>query len=62
MSETLRDLRTEGRITDGEHEERMRAARARAEWELGYAGWADTIIAAYMNPDDDRRRLRVDWG
>lgn len=33
-----------------DHEERMRYARAVAQWHLGDPSWASTIITAYMTP------------
>lgn len=56
MSE-LRDLRSDGRMSQDEHEERLSAARAVSGWELGSPSWASKIIAAYMNPDAARREL-----
>lgn len=46
----LHDLRSTGRMTDDEHEQRMAVARRQAAWELGDASWAGAIIAAYMSP------------
>lgn len=40
-----------------DHDRRMRAARARAQWELGSSGWAETILGAYWFPDDDEATL-----
>lgn len=31
--------------------EGMRAARAVAQWHLGYTSWADLIVNAYLNPE-----------
>lgn len=51
------DLRIEKRMSGEEHETRMAAARARAEWDLGDPSWAGVIIAAYMEPADDTANL-----
>ena len=40
------------------HDERMEAARARAEWELGDPSWAGLIVGAYLYPRSDRAALR----
>jgi hypothetical protein len=40
-----------------DHDERLKAAHARAEWELSDATWADKIIAAYLDPDTDTAQL-----
>jgi hypothetical protein len=40
------------------HERGMRAARERAEWELGDASWAGVIVGAYLYPEDDLEALR----
>lgn len=58
----LRDLRTAGRMSDTEHDRRMDAARARAEWELGDASWAGVILAAYLNPEANALLLEADRG
>ena len=38
----------------------IQQARARAEWELGDSSWADVILTAYFNPDDDAETLEMD--
>lgn len=43
-----------------EHDERMDAARARAEWELGDASWAGVIVGAYLHPEEDKYALDAD--
>lgn len=43
-------------------EERMRAARARAEWELGDPSWAGIIVGAYLHPEEDSRALAAEKG
>jgi len=40
-------------LGENEVEERMKAARARAEWELGDASWAGVIVGAFLHPEDD---------
>lgn len=40
-----------------EYERRMTAARARAEYELGDASWAGTIVGAFLYPDADSFNL-----
>lgn len=40
-----------------QHEQRLAAARRRAGWEIGDPSWANTIIAAYLDPDGDSERL-----
>jgi hypothetical protein len=40
-----------------DHEARMAAARARAEWELGDPSWADVILGAYWNPEESNEDL-----
>lgn len=47
-------------IGEEEHEQRMRAARARATWELGSPGWAGVIINAYLHPEEDKRALEAE--
>lgn len=49
------DLRT---LTD--YDQRLAAARARAEYELGDASWADTILGAFMHPEQDAAVLRAE--
>lgn len=39
--------------------ERREAARAWAQWFLGYASWADEILWAYNNPADAQARLKA---
>lgn len=51
MNQPLSNPRRDGRINDSEHQRRMNAARAVAEWELGSASWAGTLIGAYLDPD-----------
>jgi hypothetical protein len=34
-------------------EKRMAAARARSHWEIGDEDWADTILSAFLEPDED---------
>jgi hypothetical protein len=34
-----------------DHDRRMAAARQYATWYLGTPSWADSIIAAYLNPE-----------
>lgn len=41
-----------------DHDKRMRAAEARAQWEIGDRAWAGIILAAYWNPDEDMAALR----
>jgi hypothetical protein len=41
-----------------DHDKRMAAARARAEWELGDESWAGLILGAYFHPDEDTEALR----
>lgn len=41
-----------------DYEKRVAAARARAEWEIGDASWANVIIEAFLEPDLDAVRLR----
>lgn len=40
--------------------EGLAAARAVAGWHLGYPGWADTLIAAYLNPAAALAQLEKD--
>lgn len=35
----------------------LKAARRYAGWELGYTGWADSIIDAYLNPKAANKRM-----
>jgi hypothetical protein len=46
--------------TEPTEEERMAAARARAEWELGDPSWAGVIIGAYLHPREDAAALADD--
>ena len=39
-------------------DERMRQARARAQWEIGDPNWASKIIGAFLYPDADAEQLR----
>lgn len=48
----VRDL-----IGEDELEERMVAARARAEWELGSSSWAGVIVGAFLHPEEDADAL-----
>ena len=41
-------------------DERMRQARARAQWEIGDPGWASKIIGAFLYPDADAQQLRIE--
>lgn len=43
-----------------DHEQRLRQARARAEWELGEASWATMIVDAYCDPERDAAELAED--
>lgn len=43
-----------------EYEERMKAARERAEWELGDRSWAGVLVGAFLYPDDDQHALEVE--
>lgn len=52
-------MKTE-QITPERHELGMRAARRRAEYELGDGSWAAVIIAAYLNPEADGEVLRAE--
>lgn len=42
------------------NQEGLRAARRLAGWEIGDAGWADIILAAYMDPEGTNARLDAD--
>lgn len=49
---------------DGEdYEKRMKAARARAEWELGDSSWAGLIVGAFLWPEGDSAALEreMEW-
>ena len=56
----MRDLRS--LIREDEHEARMKAACARAQWELGDASWAYLIVGAYMYPTEDAQALAREKG
>lgn len=43
-----------------DHEERMAAARRRAQWEIGDPSWAAVIVRAYLRPEADARSLAQD--
>lgn len=43
-----------------EYEERMQAARERAEWELGDRSWAGVIVGAFLYPNEDREALAAE--
>jgi hypothetical protein len=45
-----------------DHDRRMAAARARAQWELGSASWAGVILSAYEAPDEDMQALSDEQG
>ncbi len=40
------------------HDDRLSAARDIAEWDLGDPSWADSLIAAYCNPEQAIERLK----
>jgi hypothetical protein len=45
--------------TDSEdYDERMEAARERAEWELGDRSWASVIVGAFLYPKADNDNLK----
>ena len=57
----LREEQAELDALDREyHDERMEAAKARAEWELGDASWAGIIVGAYLYPRSDGAALRLE--
>lgn len=39
---------------------RMRAARRRAEWELGDPSWAGVIVGAFLHPKEDGEALTAE--
>ena len=41
-------------------QERMDAARRRAQWDLGDAAWANRLINAYLHPREDTARLEAE--
>jgi hypothetical protein len=41
-----------------DHDKRMRAAEAVAQWYLADRGWAGKILGAYMYPDESMEDLR----
>jgi hypothetical protein len=43
-----------------DHDERVRQAEARAEWELGDRSWAAVILHAYFDPTNDAWSLEQD--
>lgn len=43
-----------------DHDQRMKVARARAEWELGDPSWAGVIIGAYLYPEADQEALKAE--
>lgn len=45
-----------------DYEERMRQARARAQWEIGDPSWAGIILGAFMYPDADAVNLATEKG
>jgi hypothetical protein len=49
-------------IRPPDHDERMTAARKRAQWEIGDPAWAGVIVGAYLWPDEDRAALERDTG
>ena len=40
------------------NEEGLKAARAFAQWHLGYPSWGDSIVDAYLNPERTMRVLK----
>lgn len=59
----MKDTRATKRLEKpADHDERLAAARAFAQWHLGYADWATQILAAYFDPVEARRRLEVERG
>lgn len=45
-----------------DYEQRMAAARARAQWELGDPSWAGVILGAFLYPEADQDNLRRERG
>jgi len=45
-----------------DHYRRMKAAEARAQWELGDPSWAGVIIGAYLYPEADSDNLEHEKG
>lgn len=39
------------------YQDRMRAARRRAQWELGDPDWAEVIVGAFLCPEGDAAAL-----
>jgi hypothetical protein len=54
------DLMPESMPRPPDHAERMRQARARSQWELGDESWADVILAAYLDPEEDAQALEME--
>jgi hypothetical protein len=44
-------------LSQEEIDERMKAAQARAVWELGDASWAGVIVGAFLYPEEDLTSL-----
>ena len=42
------------------HNVRLRQARARAQWELGDASWADILLKAYWDNEEDKENLDME--
>jgi hypothetical protein len=38
----------------------LEAARQVAGWHLGYRSWADTLVEAYLNPEEALENLRAE--
>ena len=47
-------------ITDEQHEKGLQAARAVAQWHLGYPYWADKLVSAYLDPERALEALRAE--
>lgn len=45
-----------------DHDARMEQAERAAGWWLGSTGWADMLIAAYLNPQSNVERLAYEQG
>lgn len=43
-----------------DHDERMRAAEALAQWHLGSRGWGGLIVGAYPHPVETMENLRAE--
>lgn len=43
-------------------QEGLKVARRLSRWYIGYPGWADRIVDAYLNPERVQKELKEEMG